>query len=107
VHAAQRVALHEVAVLGGDLGDLVLADQGVAAHHRRRRDRRAPSCRRAVVGIPPQPVVVAVRLRDVTERVEAGTQVVRWARVGLGHADARAQPSDALVGDAAGLGHPG
>ena len=37
-----------VAVLGGDLGDLVLADQRVAADERRRRDRAAPAGRRAV-----------------------------------------------------------
>ena len=43
VDAAERVALHEVPVLGGDLGDLVLADQRVAADQRRRGDRAAPS----------------------------------------------------------------
>ena len=43
VHAAQRVALHQVAVLGRDLGDLVLADERVAADERRRRDRPPPT----------------------------------------------------------------
>ena len=43
VHAAQRIALHQVAVLGRDRGHLVLADQRVAADQRRRRDRRSPS----------------------------------------------------------------
>ena len=67
---------------------------------RRRRDRRPPAVVARVRGIAPQRVVVAVGLGDVTERVGVGTQVVRRARVRLGHADARAQPRDALVGDA-------
>ncbi len=57
------------------------------------------------VGIAAERVVVAVGLRDVTERVGVGAQVVRRARVGLGHADAGAQPLDALVGDLAGGAH--
>ena len=43
VHAAQRIALHQLGVLGRDRGDLVLADQRVAADEHRRRDRRTPS----------------------------------------------------------------
>ena len=51
VHAAQRVALHQVALVLGHRGDLVLADQRVAAHQRWRRDRTAPHRRGGVVGI--------------------------------------------------------
>ena len=42
VHAAQRIALHELGVLGRDRRDLVLADERVAADERRRRDRCFP-----------------------------------------------------------------
>ena len=45
VHTAQRVTLHQVALVVGDRGDLVLADQRVAAHQRWRRDRTAPDRR--------------------------------------------------------------
>ncbi len=69
VDAAQRVALHEVTVLGRDLDDLILADERVAAHQRRWGDRALPSRRCRVVRIAPERVVVAVALRDVAERV--------------------------------------
>ena len=43
VHTPQRIALHQLGVLGRDRGHLVLADQRVAADEHRRRDRAAPS----------------------------------------------------------------
>ena len=92
-------------MLGRDRGDLVLADERVAADQRRRRDHALPARLRAVVGIAPQRVVVAVRDRDVAERVDRGERVVRRQRMRLGNADARPQPGDPLVGDVAGLGH--
>ena len=107
VDAAERVALHQVAVLGGDLGDLVLADQGVAADQhaagrsarpsgssRRRRGRTTAGCRRR-----------RPRRRAGTRRWSA--PVVRRLRVRLGDADARRRhplvgdPADGLVGDGA------
>src|SRR5581483_3515775 len=100
VDAPQRVAPHQLRVLGRDLGDLVLADQGVASGERGGRDRPAPPCARGVRGVAPQRVVVAVGLGDVAERVLVRAAVVRRLRVRLGDVDACPQRGDPLVGDA-------
>src|SRR4029079_12083014 len=97
VDATQRVALHEVLVLGGDLGDLVLADQGVAADQHGRGDRPTPAGADAVVGVAPQGVVVAVGDRHVAERVGVRLPVVGRHRVRLGDADAGAQAGHTLL----------
>ena len=60
-----QVAL--VSMVVGDRGDLVLTDQGVAAHQVRRRDRTLPACGRSVRRVAPQGVVIAVGLGDVPE----------------------------------------
>ena len=99
VDAAQRIALHERLLVGGDLGDLVDADERVAADERRRRDRPAPPGGGAVGRVAPQRVVVAVGLGHVPEGVGGDHPVVRRLRPRLGHVDPRPQPVDAVVGD--------
>ena len=88
--AAQRIALHQVAVLGCDLGNFVLADERVPADERRRCERAFPTGAPAVVGIAPQRIVVSVGDGDVPERVLVGPEVVRRLRMGLRHSDAGA-----------------
>ena len=101
VHAAQRVALHQLALVVGDRGDLVLADQGVAARPAAaaRSGRPSTDCGR-VLGVAPQRVVVAVGLgHDCGTRRCSGASSADGAGPRLGHADAGAQACDALVGD--------
>ena len=99
VDTAQRVTLHQLALVLGDRGDLVLADERVPAHQRWRRDRTAPDRRGGVLGIAVERVVVAVGLGHDAERVRVGAVVVRSARPRFGYADAGAQACDGLVGD--------
>ena len=61
------------------LGDLVLADEGVAADEGGRGDRPAPAGLGAVGRIAPEGVVVAVGLGDVAEHVGGRHRVVRAA----------------------------
>ena len=100
VHAPQRVALQQRPGVVVEVGHLVLAHERVAAHQRRRGDRPLPTASWRVGRVAPQRVVVAVGLGHVTEGVGGGQGVVGRHGVGLGRADARPQPGDALVGDA-------
>ena len=100
--APQRIALHELARARS-------ATSGTSSSPTRESPptngggaigppQRVP---RGVVLVPPQRVVVAVGLGDVAEGVDAGPQVMRRHRVGLGDADpARAAasiPSSVMV----------
>ena len=91
--ATQWIALHEVALVLGDLGDFVLTDQRVTADQRRGCDRTTPHGCRGIVGIAPQRVVVPVRLGDVAEGVDGRHEVVRRHRMWLRHANASANRS--------------
>ena len=103
VDAPERVALHQGLRLVVVAGDLVLADERVAADEvGRARSARPSGWPSAWSGSAPERVVVAVGLGDVAEGVLVGAQVVRRLRVGLGDADAGPQRGDALVGDLGG-----
>ena len=60
MHTPERISLHELPVLLGHLGDLVLADEGVAADQGWRGDQPPPAGGSGVLLVPPQRVVVAV-----------------------------------------------
>ena len=88
-----------VAGLALEPGDLVLADERVAADEVGRRDGRAPPGGGPVRRVAPQRVVVAVGHGHVAEGVLVGAEVAGRGGVGAGDADALAQPGDPLVGD--------
>ena len=105
MHAAERVALHQLDLLRRHCVDLVLADQRVAPRQRRWGDHATPAGAGRIAGVAPQWVVVSIGDRDMAEGVEIGAQVMRGLRVRLGHADTGPQPGDALVGDGPRSGH--
>jgi hypothetical protein len=72
VYAGERVATHQFPVFTGDLGNLVLSDQAVTAHERRRSNQPPPSSPGCILRITPEGIVIAVGVGDVPERVGPG-----------------------------------
>ena len=59
----------------------------------------------AIVGIAPQRIVVAVRLRHLTKRIGIGLPVPRRLRMRLSDPDPSPQPGNGLVGNRPCVGH--
>src|SRR5271156_6427038 len=106
MHSTQRVTLGQRALVVGQCGDLVLADEGVTPDQCGWPNGLTPYRFGGVFRIRPQRVGITVALGYVPECVFIGAEVVRRLGMWDGDADGGAQSGQPLVGDLAGLHHP-
>src|SRR6185437_2892724 len=106
MNATQRVAFGQRALIVGQCGDFILADEGVAADQCGWTDGLAPYRFGGIFRIRPQRVGVTVALSYVPECVFVGTEVVRRLGMWNRDADSGAQSGQPLIGDLACLHHP-
>jgi hypothetical protein len=102
VDAAERVALHERPLVGGDFRHLVDAGDAIASDHAGNGDDAFPPGLAGVLGIAPQRVVVADGVGEVANGVFVRHAIVRAQHVGHCDADPLAEPRHSFLGD---LGH--
>lgn len=96
---AKRIAFHEISLVVRNAGDLVLADERVAADEVRGRYWATPSSRSCIGGVAPEGIVVAIGLSDVSERILIRSEIVRWSAVWTGDPDPLPHPFHAFISD--------